>query len=134
MRAVLAAAVALVVAVAPAHAQRSAVVTDGVTAPAWMFDVSYAAASSAGYGALRLAGVRPAPAAALAASVNVVLHLRGWAMGDYRPSADWLFDFTTRGGPAVVLAVCETKGRRWCVGALAALAASYVALTPSASP
>jgi hypothetical protein len=117
-----------------ANAQRHHTVTDGVTAPAWMFDVTYVAAASAGYGALRLLKVRPTPAAAATASVNLLLHLRGWAMGQYGPSADWAFDFTTRGGPAVVLAVCEAKGRKACAVALAVLAAGYVAFMPSASP
>jgi hypothetical protein len=116
------------------HAQRSHAVTDGVTAPAWMFDVTYVAAASAGYGALRLARVRPTPAAAATASVNILLHVRGWLRGEYRPSMDWAFDFTTRGGPAIALAVCEVKGRKACAVALGVLAASYVALMPNASP
>lgn len=106
----------------------------GTCAEAWMFDVTYAAGASAGYGALRLVGLRPTLAAATAASVNVVLHLGGWIKGDYRPSKDWLFDFTTRGAPALVLAVCETKGKRWCLASIGATVASYLAFAPHASP
>lgn len=116
-------------------AQRAKEVREsGVTATAWMFDVTYAAAASAGYGALRLAGVKPLPAAVAVASVNVVLHVAGWARGEYRPSLDWVFDFSTRGAPALVLMACETKGRRWCLVAVGANLALYAATMRAASP
>lgn len=128
-------AIALVLLASPLAAQRTREIKEsGVTATAWMFDVSYAAASGAGYGALRLLGARPMPSAVATASVNVILHVRGWIKGDYQPSADWAFDFVTRGGPAVMLAVCETKGRKACAIAIGALASSYLILAKHASP
>lgn len=128
-------ALALMLLASPLMAQRTHEIREsGVVATAWVLDVAYVSAASAGYGALRLTKVRPTPAAAATASVNLLLHVRGWVMGQYRPSADWAFDFVTRGAPAIVLAVCETKGRKACALGLATLAASYVVLMPHASP
>lgn len=107
---------------------------DGFDAPVWVHHVVNASASATGYGALRLAGMTPAPAAATVVGVGVAAHVRGWLMGDYRPSLDWAFDAVTRGGPALALAVCETKGRRACALAVGALLGAYLVTLPAASP
>lgn len=109
---------------------------DGVDAPTWMFDVAYMAASAAGYGAARLTTLGPRTSAAVVAVVAESFHVRLWLMGRKRSllTGDDLFDLTTRAAPATVLAVCETQGRRWCVGALALLLASYAVTYRYASP
>ena len=106
----------------------------GIDAPTWMFDVSYIAASAAGYGLARLVKIPPVPAAALVSAVPTALHVRMWVMGDSRPSKDWIYDSTTRALPAVTLAVCEVKGRKWCVASIAGTLALNLATYKGASP
>jgi hypothetical protein len=107
---------------------------DGYTAPKWVHDVVYASASTTGYGAARLVGMKPVHAAATVNAVALSFHLRGWIRGDYRPSKDWAFDAVTRGGPALVLAACESKGRKVCVLALSAFMGAYVVALPWGHP
>lgn len=107
---------------------------DGFDAPVWVHHTLAATAGTTGYGGARLVGLDPVPAAAVVTTVQLGLHVRGWIMGQYGPSADWWADSIVRAGPSWVLVVCEKRRRRDCALAVGAFLASYRVAIEYTSP